>query len=519
MYRRLSTVLVAVTVVTAGVTPAVAETVGGSTIRPVRPCAELVREFPVPDARTRVGSAVVVPATDGVPEFCDVRGTVAPNIGFRLKLPTRTYRGRYVQYGCGGFCGYVEESSFPQCGPAFGDAAVATTDTGHKSPPDNMFDTTWGRDDQQARDDYFFRAPHVVSRVSKHISKVFYGKEPRKSYFSGCSNGGRQALMLAQRYPHDFDGIIAGAPGAYYGALIAYQAWITRNTIQNTKIDKLHAAVLDACDGLDGLVDGQLDEPRLCRFDPASVPELTADEVERVRRLYAGPSDAGVRLYPGAQSYGSELGWKYWMNPISAWNGSMSGQLADNALKHLVYPIGQPHSSLEKFEFTVREFERVAWETVKANALSLDLSEFRRSGGKLILWHGAADPGIPVEGTLDYWQRLTGGRQTDWARLFVVPSLHHCSLGDKLTNFDPFRELVSWVEGGRAPEKVIAYGYDEDGNLARTRPVFPYPLRAKYDGTGSVDDAANFAPAPGFRFDDRIRWAGEQLYRPGPVAP
>ena len=188
-------------------------------------------------------------------------------------------------------------------------------------------------------------------------------------------------------------------------------------------------------------------------------------------------------------------------------------------MKHLVYPIGRPHSSLDGFSFTVREFHRVAQETVKANAMSLDLREFRRSGGKLVIWHGAGDPGIPVEGTLDYWQRLTGGRSQDWARLFVVPSLHQCGNGDELTAFDPFPALVQWVEGGVAPTSVVASGVDDGGAVVRTRPVFPYPLRARYDGSGSIDDAANFVAAPGVDLQDRIRWAGEGLYRSGPVAP
>ncbi|MEU7479113.1 tannase/feruloyl esterase family alpha/beta hydrolase [Lentzea sp. NPDC042327] len=516
MVRKSLAALVAVLTVVAGTVPA-ASSSGGPT-RPVRSCAALVRSYPVPDARTRVESAVVVPAAGRVPEFCDVRGTIEPDVRFQLKLPTRTYRGRYVQYGCGGFCGFLEPAKFPQCGPAFGDAAVATTDAGHRTPPEDPTDTTWARSDQQARDDFFFRAPHVLARVSKVLVRSFYGVAPAKSYFTGCSNGGRQALQLAQRYPHDFDGIVAGAPAGYFGALVGYQAWITRNAIPNDKIDLLHAAVLRACDGLDGLVDGQLDEPRLCRFDPAVLAgQLTDDEIARARRLYAGPSDGGVRLYPGGQSYGSELGWKYWTNPVDG--HSISGELADDALKNLVYPIGQPHSSVDSFEFTVRELHRVAREAVKANAMSLDLREFRRAGGKLVVWHGAADPGIPVQGTLDYWQRLTGGRTQDWARLFVVPSLHHCARGDELTDFDPFPALVRWVEGGAAPVKVVAEGRDGSGAVTRTRPVFPYPARAVYDGTGSTDDAANFVPAPGPVLRDRILWAGEGLYRSGPVAP
>lgn len=514
MFLKLLVPLVVLGTVAAGVAPAAAS----PGTRPVRSCADLVRSFDVPDARTRVTSAAVVP---GPVEFCDVRGTIEPDVGFQLKLPVRGYQGRYLQYGCGGFCGIIGDPAFPSgCGPAFGDAAVAATDDGHRSSIENPFDTTWAATDQKARDDYFFRAPHALSKVSKHIISVFYGKAPKKSYFSGCSNGGREGLLLAQRYPRDFDGIIAAAPGAYYTALIGYQAWIARNTISNDKLFLLHGAVMAACDGLDGLVDGQIDDPRLCRFDPGTLAgQLTDDEIARVRNLYAGPSDRGVRLYPGGQPYGSEISWTFWLNPSPGLGRGVAPELADNGLKHLVYPIGEPHSSLESFEFTVREFRRLVPETVKANSLSLDLRAFQRAGGKLIIWHGAGDQGIPFEGTLDYWQRLTGGRNPSWARLFVVPSMWHCAGGDTLTDFDPFRALVSWVEGGRAPDRIVAEGRDPDGNVVRTRPVFPYPLRAKYSGSGSVDDAANFVPAPGFGFRDRIRWAGEDLYRSGPVAP
>lgn len=516
MFRQLLIACVSFVLVAAGIAPAAAS---GSGTRPVRSCADLVRSFDVPDARTRVTTAAVV---SGTTEFCDVRGTIEPNIGFQLKLPTRTFKGRYLQYGCGGFCGLITDPAFPQgCGPAFGDAAVAATDDGHQVSPENPFDATWAANNQKARDDYFYRAPHALSKVSKTIIKTFYGKAPAQSYFNGCSNGGREALLLAQRYPHDFDGIISAAPAAYYTALIGYQAWIARNAIPNDKILLLHSAVMTACDGLDGLVDGQIEDPRLCKFDPGALAgQLTDDEIARVRRLYAGPSDHGVRLYPGGQPYGSEISWTFWLNPSPGLGRGVAAELADNALKNLVYPIGKPHSSLAEFEFTLREFRRVVPETVKANSLSLDLREFRRAGGKLIIWHGAGDQGIPFESTLDYWQRLTGGKSPDWARLFVVPSMWHCEGGDTLTNFDPFRELVSWAEGGQAPSRVIAEGRDEAGNVVRTRPVFPYPLRAKYDGSGSIDDAANFVAAPGFGFSDRIRWAGEDLYhRPGPVAP
>ncbi|WP_328593124.1 tannase/feruloyl esterase family alpha/beta hydrolase [Lentzea tibetensis] len=527
LHRKLFVPIVALATVAAGLVPAAAAT--DSTIRPVRQCADLVRDFDVPHAMTHVKSATVV-AAGAEAEHCDVRGTIEPNIGFQLKLPTSTYRGRYLPYGCGGFCGYLQAPSFPQCGPGAGDAAVAATDDGHLAPPENPFDTTWGKNNQAARDDYFFRAPHVLSKASKRIIQAFYGKAPTKSYFSGCSNGGREALLLAQRYPDDFDGIIAGAPANHYGPIVVLQAWLARHPIPDVKLPVLHNAVMAECDQLDGLTDDQIDDPRACDYDPGKLrcdgPDqptcLTQPEVDNVRALYAGPTDAaGRKLYPGGgETYGSELAWRGWITPIPEFGGSISAGLADNGLRHLAYPIGTPHSSLAEFKFTVPELRRLTPELLKANAMSLDLRDFRRSGGKLIIWHGANDEAIPFDGTLDYWQRLTKGVPQSWARLFVVPSMYHCGDGSGLTSFDPFKELIGWVERGKAPDKVIAERRDQQGNVTRTRPVFPYPLRAKYDGTGSTDDAANFVPFRPKPANDRIHWAGEDLYaKPGPTAP
>jgi hypothetical protein len=178
------------------------------------------------------------------------------------------------------------------------------------------------------------------------------------------------------------------------------------------------------------------------------------------------------------------------------------------------------------FEFTLREFDRLTPEALKGNALSLDLAEFRRSGGKLIIWHGWGDQAIPPTGTLDYYQRLwqrSGGLQEtqDWARVFMIPTMAHCVGGYHLTEFDPFRELVSWVEHGTPPDRIIATARDTQDTVLRSRPVFPYPLRAKYDGTGSINDASNFVPTrPSLPPHDTIRWIGTDLYtKPEPVAP
>ncbi|GLZ30036.1 feruloyl esterase [Lentzea sp. NBRC 105346] len=494
----------------------------------MRQCADLVRDFDIPNAKTHVKSAVVVPK-GAEAEHCDVRGTIEPDIGFQVKLPVSTYQGRYLQYGCGGFCGILFPAPFPNCGPGSGDAAVAVTNDGHQAPDQFGFDTTWAKTNQAARDDYFYRAPHVVSKAAKQLITTYYGTAPRKSYFNGCSNGGREALLLAQRYPDDFDGIIAAAPGNYFGPLVAYQAWLARHAIPDAKLTPLHNAVMAACDTLDGLADNQIDDPRRCSYDPAKLlcadadqaSCLTQPEVDNVRALYAGPTDEhGKRLYPGGEPYGGELAWAGWVTPIPEFGGSISALLADNALRNLTYPIGKPHSSLQDFKFTVPELRRLEPELVKANALSLDLRRFQRSGGKLILWHGASDEAIPFAGTLDYWQRLTHGLPQNWARLFVVPTMYHCQGGSALTDFDPTAALVAWVERGTTPSRIIAEGRDAQGNVKRTRPVFPYPLTARYDGTGSIDDASNFLPYRPSVSNDKIHWAGENLYyKPGPVAP
>ncbi|HEU5475024.1 MAG TPA: tannase/feruloyl esterase family alpha/beta hydrolase [Actinophytocola sp.] len=538
--RRTLTALGALVIVLAGLTAGTGTAGADPTIHPVRGCAELVRDYAVPNAPTHVTAAEVREAT-GEPRHCLVTGHVEPAVGFRLKLPLDTYTGRYLQLGCGGLCGAYFGEPFPECVPHGGDVAVAATDDGHTGRGDNPFvqitDGIWAANNQAARDDYFFRAPHVVSLAAKRIIAAFYGAAPRHAYFDGCSTGGREGLLLAQRYPHDFDGIIAGATAHAMGPLFGvYFTWLSRTLADGTgapvfspdKLRVLHNAVVAACDRLDGLADGAIEDPRACRFDPARIqcpagagPDcLTAAQVATARTLYAGPvDDRGRRLYPGWESRGSEL----------AWEGlAFLAPLPDNYLRHVGYPIGTPHSSLAEFPFTVAGLNGLTREGVKGNAMSLDLSAFRRAGGKLILWHGWDDQSIPAVGTVDYYARLSarngGLRETQrFARLFLVPTMYHCLTGGYgLTEFSPFAELVSWVERGTAPERVLAAGRDpQSGAVTRTRPVFPYPARAAYDGTGSVDDAANFVPAPPLvsPAHDVIDWAGSYLHNlPGPVA-
>jgi feruloyl esterase len=538
-----------------GLAPAASGAVphASSAVQPVRPCASLTGTYRIPGAVTQVKTATPVAGSNGQRAYCDVRGFVEPAVGFDLKLPA-VFNGRYLQYGCAGLCGVIFPGTpaFPAppgpCGPPPGaEFAVAATDDGHTGQPaDSPFqaitDGSWAAHNQAARDDYFYRGPHVVSVAAKRIIAAYYGSAPEYSYFSGCSTGGREGLLEAQRYPHDFNGIIAGSPGIFMQALLGvYFGWNARANMDARgapiltadKLPALHNAVMAACDSLDGLSDGQIDDPRACRFDPGSIqcpPRtdrptcLTPAQVAVVRKVYAGPNDGhGHRLYPGGEPRGTELAWVGYLVPS---NGYTIAPLPDNYFRYVGYPIGSPASSLATFQFTVREFRRLTAVGAEGNALSVNLSAFRAAGGKLIIYHGWADQGISPFGTLDYYQRLwqhNGGlRATQrWARLFMIPGLYHCDTGgDTLTALNPFPALVDWVEHGHAPDHIIATGHDSAGK-ARTRPVFPYPLRAVYDGTGSINDARNFKPAPPLAPPhDIIHWAGDYLYAlPGPVAP
>jgi feruloyl esterase len=494
----------------------------------------------IPGAPTRVTSAAVVAATATNPELCDVKGFVAPQVHFELKLPTRTWQGRYLQSGCGGFCGAVGSPSFPTCDlQPGGDFAVAATDDGHAA---GGTDGLWGLNDQQLRVDFGTRAPHVLSLASRAIIKAFYGVSPRFSYFQGCSDGGREALMEAQRFPDDFNGIVAGAPANIWAPLLGESlVWNARaNTdahgdqiLTADRLPALHDAVVKACDGLDGLVDGQIDDPRACRFDPVSLrcPSgvdqptcLSPAQVETVRKLYQGPVDgAGRRLYPGGEPFGSELAWVPWVVTPPGFQSLDSG-FGDSYLRYLGFPIGQPAASLHDWKFTVDGFNRLRAAGQLYNSANADLTAFRRHGGKLIIWHGWADPAIAPVGTTTYYDAVVdraGGLQAaqQFARLFMIPTVYHCAgtygTGTAVAA-DFVNPITHWVEQGAAPDQVVVTHTDQAGATVRTRPVFAYPRQAKYSGAGSIDEAANFvgvtpSPVP----TDDVSWVGNDLFNAG----
>jgi hypothetical protein len=442
-------------------------------------------------ALTTVGIAgaqvtAAAPTTSIGHDYCHVRGTIAPQTTFELLLPIQGWQGQYVQEGCGGLCGRVELVNPPaagyQCAAATdGRLALGATDTGHADPDDT--DGSWGRNSLVLRTVFGLTSEHSLARVAKTVIAAYYGHPPTHSYFDGCSTGGRQALMLAQRFPADFDGILAGAPTADLTGLSGmFNPWlIQHNTdahgraiLTPDKLPALHAAVLARCANADGVVA----DPRQCDFDPASLrcpvgtdtaSCLTPAQVSAVQAFYSGPTDArGHRLYAGGQAYGSELGWSatFVGDPPSA---TWAARISLSYLKDLAYLRNPPADfTLADVRFTQAELGRlnVLGDAIY-DATDPDLRAFRAHGGKLILYHGTADPAVPATATIDYYaavERAAGGFAASqrFSRLYVIPGGYHCLVGPGFTTPDEIAlaelltPLIAWVEQGTPPGEVPA---------------------------------------------------------------
>lgn len=504
---------------------------------------------------TRVAGATTTQTAEvvtGTHPYCRVSGTVAPAIRFEVRLPLSGWTQRYLQTGCGGLCGNlrIDAGKADGCTPVTDGAIVlASTDMGHQG-----MDAAWGANPQQ-REDFAWRGVHLTALVAKALTTAFYGQPPRYSYFSGCSDGGREALMEAQRFPQDFDGIAAGAPALHFSVQNSFHhAWLARaNTAADGQpillaadLAPLHRTALAACDGLDGLVDGQITDPRTCRVDPgvllckgAYQPGrcLTLAKIESARAIYAGARTAEDQaLEVGPLMPGSELGWAGVFVPVAPGAPLLSAMIAGQAINHLIFaPGASPGFTPQTFPFTAETLrnEQAARALYDADDPRLDAFAARR--GKLILWHGWADPHISPLNSIDYFEQVGAAmgpdRRDAFARLFLFPGMGHCSGGDGPNTFPLLAALMAWVEGGAAPDRLVAHrssptqdgqpmppaglrrgegGLPQAGGPAmpppapqasspalapRSRPVFPFPRVARYIGHGSIDRASSFAPA------------------------
>ncbi|GAB2835128.1 tannase/feruloyl esterase family alpha/beta hydrolase [Actinocorallia aurea] len=497
---------------------------------PVMGCSELeaLSLDGVADSYASIRSARVTARGAGAP-YCEVKAVVAPDDTVVLRLPVDGWTRRYVQTGCGGRCGravinYGKAANCPVV--RAGTAATATTDMGHQGRDDG----SWAAYDPQAQIDFAYRAVHVTAQVAKAVIARFYGSPPAYSYFVGCSDGGREGLMEAQRYPDDFDGIVAGAPANnlvvqnffHHGwSVLANRDAHGDPVLLAGRLPLLHRAVLAACDRLDGLADGVLADPRRCDFDPGTLrcapgqrPArcLTAAEVGAVRRLHDGAVDAqGERLEPQvAHEWGSELGWNLFVP-------ERAGQKTYSEKAVLAYGrylgrvnVVDPGWRLTDLKFTASAFADLIRSSGHLAAMDPDLGAFQRSGGKLLLWHGWNDQYIAPRNTLAYYEavRTAMGTAADsLARLYLFPGVAHCAGGQGPGRFDVLTPLMAWTETGAEPGEILASG---DGHV--TRPVHPYPAVARYTGAGDPDDAANFAQETPADAAADLRWLGQRLY-------
>jgi hypothetical protein len=515
-----------------------------------RPNALVPNFEEIAEAPTRITSASVVAATGTEPEHCLVQGYVMPQIKFRLKLPTTTWQGRYLQVGCGGFCGSVGNPAFPACRTELGgDFAVAATNDGHDA---GIVDAMFAGYDEQDRIDYAYRAVHVVSVAAKEIQKAYYGQGPNHSYWTGCSTGGREGLMEAQRFPDDFDGIVAGAPANLQTFNPIYMKWaIDANTgadggpiLTAEKVPALRAAVTAACDDNDGVVgDGLIGDPRDCHFDPIEIQCAGADspscltpaQVKVVRTFYNGVLDEkGNRLDPRIIPRGSERTWVgFWVPtppPASAPAGTPPNYGAynwgHNPARWFSYPIGEGRP-LDDVEVSMRDFRLVAKQADEYyEALNPNLHRFRAAGGKLMIYHGLSDESTTPSQTWTYYdavrKEMGGQRATDeFARLFMIPGMGHCGGGPSPSTSNMLLQVVNWVEEGTAPESIVVSDRNPTTDNPRQRPVFAYPRVAKYVGPDPAEDPSgpdrveNFVAAkPTTKHQDHVEWAGDFLLKP-----
>lgn len=473
-------------------------------------CASLVgnRFENVAGAPTTIMSAQIA-TQPGAPEFCHVYGYIGPQTTITLRLPTHQWNGKLFVSGCGGVCGTpVRPGLFFDVALDRGYAVIAN-DMGHHSGGTAGTEGQWAYDNDVMRMDFGFRATHATTVVGKAIVAAFYAKPQKYSYFQGCSTGGRQGLISAQRYPDDFDGIIAGAPVNVYATGSMQQIWAAlanRNADESSimkrrDVEFLHRKVVETCDPVDGLKDGIIENPRKCGFDPGSLTCkagetaecLTPEMVQVARKLYGGPVNSqGEQIHAGVE-VGSELSWI-----SSAFDdGARPGALLTfgmEKLRYISYNEG-PSWNPRDFDWDRDPPRARGFDAVYA-ANNSDLRKFKARGGKMIQYHGWYDETAVPANSVDYYEAVTrtmGGAVAtqDFYRLFMIPSLNHCSGGAGATVVDYLTALEQWVEQGKSPEVLIGRNI-KHGETTLSRPHFPYPDVARYTGKGDPKDAANF---------------------------
>jgi Tannase and feruloyl esterase len=436
-----------------------------------------------------------------LPAFCRVAATLKPSTDSDIKvevwLPASGWNGKFQAVGNGGWAGTI---SYPAMSRAVEHGyATSSTDTGHAGAS-----ASFALGHLEKLVDYAYRSEHEMIVKAKAVITAFYGSAPTRSYWNGCSTGGRQALVEAQRFPDDFDGIIAGAAANPKTHLDAWRIWMAQamfkdqaSVIPVGKFAMIHRAVLDACDAVDGLKDGLIDDPTRCRFDPhvlecreGDAPTcLTAAQVAAARVVMSPAKNrkTGAEIFPGFEP-GTELGWARMLS------GPDPYATAVDQFKYIVF--GQPDWNWRTFDLErdVAAADKKGEGTL--SSIDPDLSAFTRHGGKLLMYHGWSDQDIAPRASINFYTAALASTHApssnaEWVRLFMVPGMGHCGGGEGPNTFDMMAPLESWVERGSVPDRIVASRINA-GKTERTRPLCAYPQVARYSGAGSIDAAASF---------------------------
>ena len=463
-------------------------------------------QFAIPNSTTIIRN---------LPAFCRVHVVVKPAINIEVWMPSTGWNGKLLAVEPGGTLGSISYGNTVDLAALTNAAGVTgladglqrgyammSTDGGHVSA-----DNTWWTDLGRAVD-LGYRAGHEMTVKGKMVVAAFYATPPGLTYFDACSGGGRVAMMEAQRYPEDYDGIVAGDPGFNWNDLMVAELWASRATtdspaanLPNSKLQMITDAAVAACDTIDGVRDGIIDDPRNCHFDPSvlqcsgadAATCLTAGQVDAVRKIYAGASSPDGKRISYGHEPGSETGWANMYTGVSDVN--TQGGVSDRLFYKLMI-FGDPNYDLKTFDYNNDvDFtnDKTAW---LMNATNPDLSGFKARGGKLIEYYGWADGLAPSGATPDYYDQVVatmGGRSAvqSFYRLFMVPGMGHCSGGYGPNKFDALKALEAWVEKGAAPDKIVAARVT-NGFVDMTRPFCPYPQVARYTGSGFTSVGTNF---------------------------
>lgn len=475
---------------------------------------ESLMALKLPDTTITMAQAVVAggfspPAGGGgaqaystLPAFCRVAATITPTSDSDIKvevwLPASGWNGKYQAVGNGGWAGSITYGAMAR---ALRDGyATSSTDTGHTGG-----NASFALGHPEKLIDYAYRAVHEMTVKTKAIANAFYGTDATRSYFNGCSTGGRQALIAAQRFPNDFDGIVAGAAANPKSGLDAWRIWMTQAMLKDNgsfipeeKHRVIHQAVLNACDKIDGVEDGLIDNPTRCRFDTAVLacrgadgPScLTAAQLETAKVVMSPVKhrQTGELIFPGFEP-GTELGWSRMLSGPEPYANAVE------QFKYIVFKDPKWDWRTFNLERDLAVAEKVGQGTLAA--VDPNLTVFAQRGGKLITYHGWSDNSIAPQASVNFYARALAATKapasgSTWLRLYMVPGMGHCRGGEGPDTFDMMSALDAWVERGTLPQQIEASKITA-GKVTRTRPLCPYPQVARYKGTGSIDEAAHFA--------------------------